>query len=196
MYMDVEKLAESKFNYWAAYVANLTLVSWFFYQGVVGFQSSGAAWPMGFLWAGVGFFVYSLTEYFFHRFLYHEWTSIFVQGHDLHHKNPTGLLGLPWYIPYPLLIGIYFLLRWVTGNQGAVGVGMAAWWLGFVGYCAVHHSIHHFDFRNSWFRRLKIHHRVHHAVDTTNYGVLTTFWDVLFSTKLRKASEAPAHLKH
>ncbi len=190
MDVDIKKLADSKFNYWGGYVANLILIAFFLAMGLRSFDATRDSLLSGLGWAALGFFIYTLTEYIFHRFLYHEWTSVFVKGHALHHENPTGLLGLPWYIPYPFLIGIYLGLAWLIPNNFAVGVGMAMWWFGFVAYCGVHHSIHHFNFRFAWFRRLKVHHKVHHAAENTNYGVLTTFWDVIFRTKLQKASDA------
>jgi sterol desaturase/sphingolipid hydroxylase (fatty acid hydroxylase superfamily) len=180
----IKKLAYSKFNYWGGYVANLILIAALFVRGVTSPESVSVAQAL--LLMACGLFLYSFTEYLAHRFLYHVMTSPFTKGHGLHHDDPKGLLGLPWYFPYPVIIGAYFLLSWGTGAPGSVGLLMGAWWLGFVGYCAIHHSIHHYNFKWAWFKRLKAHHKVHHVREETNFGVVSTFWDRVFGTYFTK----------
>jgi sterol desaturase/sphingolipid hydroxylase (fatty acid hydroxylase superfamily) len=46
----------------------------------------------------------------------------------------------------------------------------------------VHHAIHHWKFENKLFKKLKRHHYIHHARDTKNIGMVTTFWDHVFGT--------------
>ncbi|NCN39890.1 hypothetical protein GW916_01440 [bacterium] len=188
----IRKLADSKFNYWFGYVANFILVGWLisraFYPGAdSGTEAFTITKVLGL--TALGIFIYTFTEYVFHRWLYHEVNSPFSTGHGLHHEMPKGLLGLPWYFPYPVIIGAYYGLAYLFNAPGSVGVLMGAWWLGFIGYCAVHHSTHHFNFKNKWFKGVKAHHRIHHVREETNFGVLTTFWDKVFGTEFKQESE-------
>lgn len=176
----IKKLAYSKFNYWGGYVANLILIAWLLSRAV--YSSEVMTFTKGLALCTFGLFLYSFTEYVFHRFLYHVMTSPFTKGHGLHHADPKGLLGLPWYFPYPVILGVYFLLSWAFAAPGSVGILMGMWWFGFVLYCAVHHSIHHFNFKFAWFKKLKAHHKVHHVKEETNFGVISTFWDKIFGT--------------
>jgi len=184
----VRKLAESKFNYWAGYAANLTLIVWYISHAFAGSSLTLPLWQAGLVAVGA-WMVWSFTEYFFHRWVYHEWESMLTQGHGLHHEHPEGLLGLPWYIPMPVLIGLYYLLAWAWAPAQA-GIFMGVWWFGFVVYCFVHHSIHHFDFKNAWFVELKRHHKIHHKMEASNFGVTNVFWDRVLRTKHVKPSPA------
>lgn len=182
----IKKLADSKFNYWFGYVANIIIVSLLIRQAVLSPTESFPALKVLALAAG-GYIFYTFTEYVFHRWLYHIVTSPFSTGHGLHHDYPKALMGLPWYFPVPAIFGAYYLLAYhVFHAPGAVGIFMGAWWAGFICYCAVHHSTHHFNFKNKWFRKVKAHHRIHHVREETNYGVLTTFWDKVFQTEFKK----------
>ncbi len=180
----IRKLAYSKFNYWGGYVANLLLIGWLVSRAFFAQEELSALGILGLMAAGL--FIYTFTEYMAHRFLYHVIPSPLTKGHGRHHADPKGLLGLPWYFPYPVIIGIYYLLSWLFNAPGSVGVLMRMWWLGFVMYCAVHHSVHHYNFKWAWFKRLKAHHKVHHVREETNFGVLSTFWDRLFGTYFTK----------
>jgi sterol desaturase/sphingolipid hydroxylase (fatty acid hydroxylase superfamily) len=184
----IRRLAYSKFNYWAGYVANLILIAWLVSRAIFGREEISLLRGMGL--AALGFFIYTFTEYLFHRFLYHAWKSPFSKGHGLHHADPKGLLGLPWYFPYPVIIGVYYLLSWAFEAPGSVGILMGMWWFGFVAYCAVHHSIHHYNFKWGWFRELKAHHKVHHVKEETNFGVVSIFWDKIFGTHFVNKSES------
>lgn len=189
----IRSLAESKFNYWFGYVANFILVGWLISRSMTDAVGFGTWHAEGETFSALkvlaltalGVFIYSFTEYVFHRWLYHENSTPFAKGHGLHHEQPKGLLGLPWYFPYPVIIGAYYGLAYLFQAPGAVGVLMGAWWLGFIGYCAVHHSTHHFNFRNKWFQNIKKHHRIHHVREETNFGVITTLWDKVFRTEYK-----------
>lgn len=180
----IKKLAYSKFNYWGGYVANLILITGLLVRAAT--SPEEISWLRAVLLGASGLFLYTFTEYLAHRFLYHVMTSPFTKGHGLHHDDPKGLLGLPWYFPYPVIIGAYFLISWLTAAPGSTAVVMGMWWLGFVGYCAIHHSIHHYNFKWTWFKNLKAHHKVHHVREETNFGVVSTYWDKLFGTYFTK----------
>ena len=62
----------------------------------------------------------------------------------------------------------------------------AGWFLGFIAYSFMHHSLHHYKLSYSWFRHLQSQHRIHHALPETNYGVTMRFWDRVFRTEFIK----------
>ena len=176
----IKKASSSHFNYWAGYVANFSLVGWLASQAFHAGNSALSLWQWLYLIA-VGFLVWTYLEYVLHRYAYHEWPSPLSVGHDLHHDQPKALLGVPWYLTTVVIVGIFYGLASVF-NPAKTGVVMASVWLGYIGYCALHHSVHHFDFKNPLFRKLRRHHLIHHAKHTRNWGITTTLWDRVLDT--------------
>ncbi len=171
------KASSSKFNYWAGYAANLTLVAWLMSFGVTSLTPMNAVLGIVF---GLG--LWTLGEYFLHRFPYHIIKGPLSVGHGLHHDQPKALLGVPWYLTAVVLVGLFYgLSSWFS--KESVGVVMGSFWLGYIGYCLVHHSVHHWNFNNSIFKELRRHHLVHHVHADYNLGITTKFWDKVFRTE-------------
>lgn len=177
----IRALSSSKFNYWAGYVANITLVLWLLSHAFFGPYSilNGQQW-LKFSLLGLG--LWSFFEYVLHRYLYHEIPGPLTIGHDLHHQEPRALLGIPWYLTAVVLVGIYYLLTTLL-PKAQLGIVMGFCWLGYIGYCLMHHAIHHWNFKNQWFRGLRSHHLKHHHFHNSNWGITTVFWDRIFRTK-------------
>ena len=177
----VRKASSSVFNYWFGYVANISLVIWLstraFENGTS--QLSLRQWAAHMIG---GLFLWTFLEYFLHKILYHEISSPLKTGHDLHHDEPRSLLGVPWYLTAVILVGIYFGLSKLF-NPYLTGAVMSFTWLGYIGYCFVHHSVHHFNWKNRWFLEARKHHLIHHAKNDVNWGIVTDFWDRVFGTK-------------
>jgi sterol desaturase/sphingolipid hydroxylase (fatty acid hydroxylase superfamily) len=129
-----------------------------------------------------GLFLWTLFEYVLHRYLYHEVESPLKVGHDLHHDEPRSLLGVPWWMTTIAIVGVYYGIA-VVANPAMTGVVMAFAWLGYIGYCAIHHLLHHATWRARWFIALRRHHMIHHARHNVNWGVTTALWDHVFRTK-------------
>lgn len=177
----VRKASSSVFNYWFGYVANITLVVWLGSRAFDGGISQltlrqWTAYIVG------GLFVWTLCEYVLHKIIYHEISSPLKIGHDLHHDEPRALLGVPWYLTGFILVLIYYGLA-KAFSPAKTGVFMAFTWLGYIGYCFVHHSLHHFSWKNRWFVEARKHHLIHHAKNDVNWGIVTDFWDRVFRTK-------------
>lgn len=177
----IRKAASSRFNYWAGYVVNLSLVAWLLSQALYEGQS---LFPTQWLACALsGFVLWTFLEYVLHRYVYHVFPSALSTGHNLHHDDPKALIGVPWYITTVILVGFYYGMASLF-HPGKTGVVMGFMWLGYIGYCFVHHSVHHFDFKNSWFREVRKHHLIHHhAKEGSNWGIMTDFWDRAFRTK-------------
>jgi sterol desaturase/sphingolipid hydroxylase (fatty acid hydroxylase superfamily) len=176
----IRRLGSSTFNYWFGYVANLSLVGWMVSHAFPGGRSALGAF--GFASAAIlGLLSWTLSEFLLHRYVYHLWPSFLTDGHDLHHKRPRDLIGVPWYLTTIAVILLFESLTMIF-PPAPTAVILGFNWLGYVGYCIAHHASHHWNLRNAWLVRMKVHHLVHHRHPEFNWGFTTTFWDHLFGT--------------
>ena len=186
----VRRLGSSTFNYWFGYVANFSLVAWLLSHNWQGGHAMVRG-PLFAAYALTGWLTWTLAEYLLHRYVYHVWPSFLSTGHDLHHKEPKELIGVPWYLTAALVVLIYTGLARLF-NPGSVAVIFAFAWLGYIGYCLAHHGSHHWAMRNPILRKLKRHHQVHHAHPAFNWGFTTDLWDVVFGTHWERSPSGKA----
>lgn len=180
----VRRLGSSTFNYWFGYVANASWVVWLVSRGTA--LGPEPLSPMRFAAHAVGgLLLWTFLEYVLHRFVYHEWQSFLSHGHGLHHTAPRSLIGVPWYLTTLALWGVYQLLA-LALPPGPVGVEMGTCWLGYIGYCLVHHGTHHWPMRAPYLRTVKRLHHLHHAFPQHNWGVTSSLWDHVFGTYMDK----------
>ncbi len=186
----IRRLGSSTFNYWFGYVANLTLVAW-----LVSY-----AWGHGRLqlsheaFAGLavgGLLSWTLAEYLLHRYVYHEWASFLSVGHALHHKSPSDLIGVPWYLTTIGLVALFFLIA-LPLPATKVGPVMGFSWLGYVFYCICHHGSHHWNLKRGWLARMRRHHLIHHGHPEFNWGFTTPLWDLILGTYYLRGKSATA----
>ena len=140
-----------------------------------------------------GLVVWSLTEYVMHRFLFHYHpTSNFGKRvhfifHGVHHDYPNDAkrLVMAPAVSIPLAFIYYFLFAAILGTA-YVAPFFSAFVLGYLFYDMTHYAIHHFQFKNGLWMKIKKHHMVHHYMDDENgYGVSSKFWDVIFRTDFK-----------
>lgn len=173
-------------NYWLAFVADFTTALFF-----LGWDATHGASPLEVAGAfGIGFLLWGLTEYAFHRWIYHQPKGIFGEGHRIHHTEAETLIAMPWFITTSAMFAIWYLVSVRLGAQAIASI-VAGWLVGFVWYSLVHHSHHHWNIPGAWIRRLKAYHRVHHHFPDHNYGVTMRFWDIVFGTVYRKPDLEP-----
>lgn len=176
----VRRLGSSTFNYWFGYVANGAWVAWLFSRATpLGPDPVGALPLLGYAAAGV--LLWTFLEYVLHRYVYHVWPSFLRHGHGLHHQAPRELIGVPWWLTSVALYGVFRLLS-LAVRPGPLGVVMGSCWLGYIGYCLLHHGSHHWAMRAPYLRTMKRMHQLHHAYPNTNWGFTTNIWDVAFGT--------------
>ena len=171
----------SVFNYWAGYFSNTAIVLFLFSRAFV----SGNTTPPVLTIISVfvlGLLGWTLIEYWLHRTLYHIGETKFVIGHLMHHEAPKALLGVPYYVTAVVYIPLYYGLTFFF-DPAILGIAMSAIWLGYIGYCAVHHGTHHWKFKNKLFKYYKAHHIQHHHCDNRNFGITLPLWDYVFFTK-------------
>ena len=176
------RISQTRWNYWFTYAIDLSLMTFFLAWDAV-WLGVTAGWMAPSYTLGLA--AWSLTEYIFHRWVYHlEW-GILSHGHDTHHRYPRAYVAMPWFVtpvlfmPPQLLIANYFGVR-------GFSTFLAGWFGGFIAYSFLHHSLHHYNLRFRWYRRLRSQHRIHHAFPETNFGVTTRYWDRVFGTEFTR----------
>lgn len=164
------------------------------------------------LYALAGVALWTVVEYFAHRFVFHAGPQIETEvreivgqlppgepalqhmrtfrqkhyfiAHGVHHDfpNDTRRLVLPPSVSVPLAVGFFFLFRGLLGP----GIGLATYGgfvAGYVTYDTVHYAVHHFSLHNAVMLYLKKHHYRHHYNDSTkDFGVTSPAWDVVMGT--------------
>lgn len=182
MYSWILRVSVSKTNYWATYVVDAALMLFFLaWDASVG--GIGAAAMTGVFALGV--VSWTLSEYIFHRWVYHLDFGLLSHGHDQHHNDPTGYVAMPWFVTPILFMPIQQLLSGYYGVAGA-STFLAGWFGGFIAYSFMHHSLHHYKLPFGWYRHLQSQHRIHHAFPETNFGVTMRLWDRVFRTEFTK----------
>lgn len=136
-----------------------------------------------------GLVVWSLTEYVLHRYVFH-WTNDTAFGkrvhfllHGVHHDYPQDKdrLVMPIGASAPVAVIAYTLFFFAFGGVRMSEVFFAGFSVGYLIYDGSHFAIHHFNFKNRWFRSVKRHHMLHHHADHEGgFGVSSPFWDLVF----------------
>jgi dihydroceramide fatty acyl 2-hydroxylase len=141
----------------------------------------------------IGLFVWTLTEYWLHRLVFH-WEPDNAFGrrmhfiiHGIHHDHPNDKMRLvmPPSVSVPLaalfLLGFWLLL----GDAGFPIFG--GFMAGYLFYDYTHYYVHHFVPKSNLGKKLREQHMRHHFQDHRfGYGVSSPLWDVAFRTLPKK----------
>ena len=148
-----------------------------------------------------GLFIWTLTEYLLHRFLFHfvnehKWTQkmhFFIHG--VHHEYPKDKdrLVLPPVASLIVAIAFFFTFRFVMGPDGFMF--FSGFIFGYLCYDMIHYILHHFRPPHNFLKFLWEFHNMHHfRYPEKAYGVSSPFWDLIFGTYppklVKKKSEA------
>ena len=138
----------------------------------------------------LGLFIWTLTEYLLHRFVFHyepktEWGKrIHFFAHGVHHDYPNDSkrLVLPPSVSIPLAAIFYIVFRAVLGTED-VAPFYAGFILGYVLYDEIHYATHHAPMKGRIGLWLKHHHILHHYREPARgFGVSSPLWDYVFGT--------------
>lgn len=177
------RLSGSRINYWATYPVDLSLMLFFLGWDALHLRV-GHVEVAG--WALAGLFLWTLSEYAFHRWMYHvPGLAITRWGHERHHGDPTAYVAMPFLVTPVLFLPLQQLVATRLGFHGFSSL-LAGWFAGFIGYSFFHHALHHHRLPHGWYRRLQAQHRIHHAIPEVNFGVTTRYWDRVFGTAFTK----------
>ena len=178
--------ALSKIPYWVPMAIFLPVFAW---MSITAIRDGLGVGPWLASFVG-GLAIWTATEYFLHRFLFH-WTPPGKVGerlhfiwHGVHHDHPNDALRLvmPPSVSVPLAYGFWCLFGLVFAGATLKGV-FSGFILGYVVYDTLHYALHHHAFEHPLFKRLKKNHMQHHFVSgATGYGVSSPLWDVIMRT--------------
>jgi dihydroceramide fatty acyl 2-hydroxylase len=138
----------------------------------------------------LGYLLWTLTEYFGHRYLFHAefpgaWGArIHLLIHGVHHDHPNDPLRLvmPPLLSAPIMIGALIIGRLIFGFPLAYP-GLMGFVLGYLIYDMVHYYVHHADPKTRLGRSLRRLHMLHHFRDPERgFGVSAPWWDKIFGT--------------
>ncbi|MFB9941461.1 MAG: sterol desaturase family protein [Acetobacter sp.] len=164
-------------------------------------------YPISFLRDGmmvlVGLFLWTIIEYIFHRYCFHasssaSWVNkvVFIM-HGNHHEVPDDPLRnlMPLVVTVPLAVALWYLFG--IGGRDYGRPAFVGFLIGYICYDFVHYMCHQSAMRGRLGFLIKRHHMLHHhALEDCNFGVTSTFWDVVFRTDFRnltKRSDAHRH---
>jgi dihydroceramide fatty acyl 2-hydroxylase len=152
-----------------------------------------AAWKLA-LFTVAGLAIWTLTEYWLHRLIFH-WEPDNEFGrrmhfiiHGVHHDHPNDKLRLvmPPAVSIPLSALFFLAFSLLFGIPAAYPI-FAGLIIGYLGYDYTHYYLHHFVPRSELGKRLREQHMRHHFQDHRfGFGVSTPLWDVVFGTLPRR----------
>jgi sterol desaturase/sphingolipid hydroxylase (fatty acid hydroxylase superfamily) len=154
-------------------------------------QASGWFLPLAFF---IGFFLWTLSEYLLHRFVFHfkprnpRQERITYLFHGIHHHQPQckTRLVMPVVVSIPLAVIFYLLFNLVLGALGAAHWAapmISGFTIGYLTYDLTHYATHHFPMRSGWAKYIKRYHMQHHyKTPDARFGVSSPLWDFVFGT--------------
>jgi len=160
---------------------------------VLGARDGQGALEIVLLFTG-GLGIWTLTEYWLHRKLFH-WEPDHPIGsrlhfiiHGVHHDHPNDKLRLvmPPAASIPLSALFFGLFYLVFGLPTALPL-FAGFLLGYLAYDYMHYYLHHFVPRSELGKQLREQHMRHHFQDHRyGFGVSSPIWDYVFRTMPRR----------
>ncbi|KAJ6647164.1 Fatty acid 2-hydroxylase, partial [Pseudolycoriella hygida] len=171
---------------WVPTITYLAYIGW--YQA----EAQGFGHTHSYLSFGGGIFLWTITEYLMHRFIFHvntENAGVFLCTfhflfHGLHHKVPFDPYRLV-FPPFPAAViaslssvPMYFLFS-------CPALVLAGFVLGYLCYDMMHYYIHYGSPTFKYTYYLKRSHNQHHFVKPNGgFGISCPMWDVVFGTRL------------
>jgi sterol desaturase/sphingolipid hydroxylase (fatty acid hydroxylase superfamily) len=138
-----------------------------------------------------GYLLWTLVEYFGHRFLFHIrpkstlGSRIQFLVHGVHHTHPNDPLRLvmPPLMSAPIMATAFAAVRLAAGPVTVLPV-LAGFLAGYLAYDGLHFYLHHASPANPLGRYLRRRHMHHHFRDeSTWFGVSAWWWDGVFATR-------------
>jgi dihydroceramide fatty acyl 2-hydroxylase len=137
-----------------------------------------------------GYFIWSLIEYFGHRYLFHAelpgaWGArLHHLIHGVHHVHPSDPLRLvmPPLLSAPIML-IALIVTWLLFGLPLGYPFLMGFITGYIIYDMVHYYLHHAEPKTRLGLTMRRLHMMHHFRDPTRaYGVSAPWWDYVFRT--------------
>ena len=188
----LEKL--SKVHFTVPLIIYVPVIAYFTWKAFAVTEIGIPAYILYFL---IGLLVWTVTEYLLHRFIFHYELKgkigerIHFIFHGVHHDYPSDRLRLvmPPSVSIPLAALFYWLFSLLL-TKGHLYAFFPGFILGYLIYDITHYAIHHFNFKNSFWKKIKQHHMLHHYADPSKgYGVSSALWDKIFRSDFPKKNK-------
>ncbi len=153
-------------------------------------------WWQGLLWAGGGYVVWTLTEYWLHRVVFHFepdhpiGARIHWMIHGVHHDHPNDPMRLVMPPSISIPLGLIFIAAFQLLLPFSPACMLSAgFFVGYLTYDMTHYCLHHRRPTTAVGRKLRELHMRHHFQDhERGYGVSAPYWDKVFGTAQKPAS--------
>jgi sterol desaturase/sphingolipid hydroxylase (fatty acid hydroxylase superfamily) len=138
----------------------------------------------------IGYFIWTLIEYFGHRYLFHfEFPGRFGARihfliHGVHHVHPNDPLRLvmPALLSGPIIVIAFAAITLLFGLPFGYPVLMG-FIIGYLAYDMTHFYLHHAEPKTRIGLAMRRAHMLHHFRDhTRGFGVSAPWWDHVFKT--------------
>ncbi|SMG34067.1 Fatty acid hydroxylase superfamily protein [Marivirga sericea] len=141
----------------------------------------------------LGFFSWTLGEYFIHRYIFHmdddkKWKRwVTYTFHGIHHEYPKDKDRIVMPPAGAILISsIIFGVFWLFLQEYAFAL-VPGFLIGYLVYAFVHYAIHAYQPPKNFLKWLWIYHSIHHYKHPDKYfGVSSPIWDFVFNTVPKK----------
>jgi sterol desaturase/sphingolipid hydroxylase (fatty acid hydroxylase superfamily) len=141
----------------------------------------------------LGFFSWTLGEYFIHRFVFHmdddkKWKRLITYTfHGIHHEYPKDKDRIVMPPAGAILISsLIFGAFWLIMQNYAFAF-VPGFLIGYLAYAFVHYAIHAYQPPKNFLKWLWIYHSIHHYKHPDKYfGVSSPIWDYVFNTVPKK----------
>jgi sterol desaturase/sphingolipid hydroxylase (fatty acid hydroxylase superfamily) len=142
-----------------------------------------------------GFIVWTIVEYIMHRYVFHYQlpgrlgARLHFIIHGVHHDYPSDRkrLVMPPSLSIPLALMFFFLFRSIV-PAAYLNIFFATFLVGYLIYDIGHYARHHFNFRSGLFKKIKLHHMLHHyQYPHRGYGVSSPLWDKILRSDYSNA---------
>jgi sterol desaturase/sphingolipid hydroxylase (fatty acid hydroxylase superfamily) len=149
----------------------------------------------------VGYFLWTLSEYWIHRSVFHLEPEDGVGArlhwiiHGVHHDHPNDPMRLvmPPVVSVPLAAAFCGVFIAVFGTPLAWAV-TAGFFAGYLLYDMLHFALHHARPKSRVGKRLReLHMRHHFEDDERGFAVSAPWWDVIFGTQPAKSHTRSGH---
>lgn len=146
-----------------------------------------------------GIFTWTFFEYAVHRFIFHYNATTEIGkrfhflSHGVHHDYPqdSTRLVMPPSVSLPLAVLFFFVFRGLLGPY-MMAPAFVGFLMGYLVYDMSHYAVHHFNWKNAYFQRIKKHHMDHHFRDPDyGFGFTSDIWDKVFNTNLPPKTNTP-----
>lgn len=172
----------------------IPIISFFLYRSLITFN---LAKETILIWIFIGIFVWTFTEYFLHRLVFHyqpksEWGNrLHFLMHGVHHAYPkdSKRLVMPPSVSLPLA-SLFFILFLKLIGKILVSPFFAGFLTGYLFYDITHYAIHHFNMKSKFWLAIKNHHAKHHYQNPSlGFGVSQPTWDYIFGTTFNQSKK-------